>query len=823
MRRRFKLIIMAMTIGMVMASCAEDDGYSDYHTVSTEIHFLRGNDAFLEFLAEDQSMRYIDVEAEGVSWAFSGMSNWLHLSNTNGTYDMTVSATVDQNFSGDDMRTSLFKLYDTSNQTSYKMDYSATQYAAEPYIKPSTTDVSLSGAAFTATYTVDTNVNWTADVSSSWLSAKKSADGKSIVVDVDENTESTSRIGFVYLNRVADGKTYAIIKFTQKRATASFENDATLMYGQSGGTYELKLYSEASWSAYTSDSWIEVSPDEGKAGESILRISTVPNMTEKSLSGRVYIKIGSNNAANIYIQQEGINLTVEPTNLNFLTNGEEKEIKVTTNTPCNIISCPSWITVSDKTISESKTITLTASPNYSTLNNSGTLKIGINGTTITRSISVSQAGWSMSNLIGTLSYDDDAIDDTINVDRFGVKSDWTVYSNAEWIKVSPESGALDAAVVFSIDENISDDTRTGYVLFSFNDAMYPVEVNQAGKYFTISPTIASLTSRGGTHRVQITTNDEWTATTGSPWMTLSATSGSGDIDVLLTADDNPSINIRRDTTIFSPAYLQPVKVVTRQKARYLNVNTTGVFFFRKGGESDTIKITTDADYEVSTDVNWLTASVNKETNGFTVIASRNTMEDSRIGKIIISMIGLVNGENYEVEIPVTQKGTRETIVVNPYDPDENWQMNLNGKATLSIIGYGTDENWNPNGENVFTVRLTGYSGDENWNPAGGTGANIDMNGHGNDGNWNPAGDTNGDISNKGHGSDENWNPDGDTDGNITKEDHGDEEDWSPDGDTDGDIDKGDYGDDEDWSPDGDTDGDIDKGDYGDDEDWNQNN
>lgn len=778
MRRKINVILIAISLAIMMAGCAEDDGYSDYLTVSTEIHFLRGNNAFLEFLAEDPYEEVIDVEAEGVSWAFSGMSDWLHLSNTTGIYDLTVSASVDQNFSGDDMRTSVFKLYDTSNMTSYVKDYSATQYAADPYIVPSATVVSLSGTAFSATYMVDTNVNWTVDVSKSWLSARKSVDGKSVVVDVEENTENTSRIGYVYLIRVADGKTYGKIKFTQNRATATIEDDATLSYGQAGGTYELRLSSEASWSAYSSESWIEVAPEEGKAGETTLRISTLPNMTEQTRTGMAYIKIGTSNANSIYVQQEGINLTVEPTRLSFKTVGEDKMVKVTTNVPCNIISHPSWITVSDETISESKTISITALPNYTNNYQNGTIKIGISGSTITRSISVSQTGWSMNNLIGTLSYGDDAIDDTLNVDTFGIRNDWSAHSNTEWIKVSPESGRDNANVFFSLDENISDNSRTGYVLFSYNGVMHPVEVIQAGKYFTITPTFASLTSRGGNHRVQITTNDEWTATAGSSWMTLSAVSGSGDIDVVMTAADNPSINVRRDTTIFVPAYLKPVKVVTKQNARYLNVNTTGVFFFRKGGESDTIKISTDADYTVSTDVNWLSTNVNKETNEFTVIATRNILEDSRNGNVIISMTDLINGESYAVEIPVTQKGTRETIVVNPYDPDENWSINLDGKATLIVVGYGTDENWNPSGETLFNVKITGYTGEDNWNPAGGTDANIGMNGHGNDGNWNPSGETDGDISKDGHGDDENWSPDGDTDGDINKGNYDDEEDWN---------------------------------------------
>ena len=777
--RRINIFLPTLIMLTMMASCAEDEGYSNYRNVSSEIHFLRAVANDLEFTAEDNTNRNINVEAEGVSWAFSGMADWLHLSTTTGVFDETVYASVDQNFSGDDMRTSAFKIYDTSNQSSYKNNFSATQFAAEPYITPGASSASISGAAFSATYTVESNVNWSVDCSKSWITAQKSADGKSVIVNVEENTSGNIRYGYVYLRRVADKQIYGEISFTQSKATASFEK-TTLKYEQTGGAYELKLTSEAKWSASTSDSWIEVTPEEGKAGDTKLTISTVANMTESQRTGYVYVSIGTSNAASIKVSQVGINLSVKPTDLTFNTVGEDKTVSVTTNIPCEVISKPSWINISDVSITDSMDITLKASPNYNSYSRSGTVKIGINGTTIERNISVSQPGWSMENLIGSLSYGDDAINDTLKVDTFGIKSNWAANSNVDWITVSPESGDVDTEMVVSLAENTSADSRVGYLLITYDGVMHPVEITQAGKYFTIDPTSASLSSRGGTHRVQITTNDEWTATPGSTWMTLSATSGSGDINVVMTAADNPSINERRDTTTFSPLYLQPVRVITTQAARYLRVNVTGISFFRKGGDSETFNISTDAYYSVKTDVKWLTVTLDKDKNEFKVTATRNTAEDGRNGKVLIAMTGLIGNENYVIELPVFQKGSRETIVVTPFSPDEDWSWNLGSGASLTVIGYGTDENWNPSGKTTFNVNITGYTGDENWNMAGGTGANIGMNNHGEDVNWNPDGDTDGDISMDDYDDDENWSPDGegDTDADITVEDHGDEEDWN---------------------------------------------
>ena len=69
--RRINIFLPALIILTMMASCAEDEGYSSYHTVSSEIHFLRAEANDLIFKAEDQFNGNIYVEAVGVSCAFT--------------------------------------------------------------------------------------------------------------------------------------------------------------------------------------------------------------------------------------------------------------------------------------------------------------------------------------------------------------------------------------------------------------------------------------------------------------------------------------------------------------------------------------------------------------------------------------------------------------------------------------------------------------------------------------------------------------------------------------------------------------------------------
>ena len=51
--RRLNIFLPTLIMLTMMASCAEDEGYSNYRNVSSEIHFLRAVANDLEFTAED--------------------------------------------------------------------------------------------------------------------------------------------------------------------------------------------------------------------------------------------------------------------------------------------------------------------------------------------------------------------------------------------------------------------------------------------------------------------------------------------------------------------------------------------------------------------------------------------------------------------------------------------------------------------------------------------------------------------------------------------------------------------------------------------------
>ena len=282
-------------------------------------------------------------------------------------------------------------------------------------------------------------------------------------------------------------------------------------------------------------------------------------------------------------------------------------------------------------------------------------------------------------------------------DTLAIKAngDWSILTELDWVTFSKSSGTNDYDLVITASENLSDNTRSGFAYLTIDGTVNIVYIEQAAKFFTVSPTQATLPSKGGTHRVQISTNDNWTASTNSTWMTLSQSSGYGDIDVVLTAAENPSVKERSDTTVFQSLTLkQPIKVITKQDGKYLSVNAKSIGFFRKGGESSYYQIETDANYTITADQSWINLSHDAEVKMFKVSVNENTERENRKGNVVITMTGLPDGESCVLKIPVVQYGTAQTIVVTPFEPDDNWNFSGDTGLKIKVTGFGTDEDWN---------------------------------------------------------------------------------------------------------------------------------
>lgn len=110
---------------------------------------------------------------------------------------------------------------------------------------------------------------------------------------------------------------------------------------------------------------------------------------------------------------------------------------------------------------------------------------------------------------------------------------WTASTAASWIAITPKtSGTAGESCIYVVSANFSADTRQGVVVIGGNNHT----VNQSGYNATLSPTDASFDYEGGSTQASIVTEAgvSWTATSNSPWVTVSPSSGTSVGTVTIT-------------------------------------------------------------------------------------------------------------------------------------------------------------------------------------------------------------------------------------------------------------------------------------------------
>lgn len=705
------LYIATLLLGMTLLSSCED--YVDLwnHSVSLNARYLYTSTKDLNIDATNNAKETFKVSAVQTSWKIAGMADWLSVSPLSGTDDSEISVTAKANPSADDQRTCVLDL--SSAESDYDASYPITvkQVQASPFIRISQSDLSFAVGGGTQTVTVEANVSYTVSSSKDWLKVTASDDMKTLTLQAEANATAEARSATVSLS----GRKSATITVTQAPAGITTTQSTTIEAPQSGGTYNLQIKADAAWTATNNGySWIEVSPASGQAGTSAIALSVTPNTTTSSRTGHVYLRVGSTTCIDIVISQVGLYLNPKVTSLTFDADACSRNLDVESNVTWKVQSKPAWLTVSQEPVTGNKTLTLSVQNYNETTDRQGELVLGVDGLNISRTVKVTQKGRTFQNLVSTLQFKAAASESPFDIDTDGA---WTSSTTDSWLTLSQTSGMGKTTVTATVTENTGDDQRTATISVHVGATEQTILVTQDAHFLTISPSsfAESIPSTGGTYQLSITSDDSWQAVKKATWLTVAPPSGNGNIDVTMTAADNPSINDRRDTVTITPSHAQPVRVIVLQAARYLRVNSHGISFFYRGGESDPVLIETDGTYQITQEGDWFTIKENGQT--FTVIAGENTTQEKRQGKVFITLTGLKEGESKSIEIPITQRIKTNGPDLEDFTADEDWNVVVSGgsHATITIVGFSGDENWNiAAGGCSFGVTVTGFDDDSNW-------------------------------------------------------------------------------------------------------------
>lgn len=264
---------------------------------SPDPHFLEVSPLVFQF-GKDGGEREISVGCD-TGWEFDLGCNWLSLSQLSGTGNATVVLTAEPNTLTESRTTVFFiKSGDLNAQLT------ATQAPGdEPIIagfEPDTMFVSFTGGVYTVQMT--SNTTWQLQTSS-WITLITSSGEGDATYDivVDSNSEPAERIGFV--RAIHNGQVLGTMIVVQEGRVDILETDITeLDVRPEGGSFEIQVSSNQSWTVGTDVDWIHCDP-LSDFGNKILTVTVDAMQGFRPRTGHVKLSGETGNNVSITVNQ----------------------------------------------------------------------------------------------------------------------------------------------------------------------------------------------------------------------------------------------------------------------------------------------------------------------------------------------------------------------------------------------------------------------------------------------------------------------------------------------------------------------------------------
>ena len=744
---------------MLICGCTEDVKFDDDNVrLSLDAHYLSISPNQFHLGSQEQTFN-ANIKSVSTPWTFSDMADWITADKASGDQDDNVTFNATQNPFGDKNRTAVFYL--TSQNPSYgiRSGISVSQEASSPYLDCETKSISFDGKGGTQNVKYTANVTPTIDIDydyssayNGWLSAKVGEDGKSIDITAKENNSGRARTGYVRLNYRYNAYVTIEVKEDMPNITTS---DSYLNFENTAGTYKLTITSDASWTATTDESWIQVSPNKGNSGTTEIEISAAPNTSTSDRTGHVYFKIGDLQLRSILVTQRGIYIDVRKS-IEMLSSKDSYNLTVQSNTQWTATSDAAWLSINPSSGSGKQDVTVSVDDNPSLSNRVGHIYFTSVAGNIKDMLSVNQAGKEFSVNETLVNFSDKAGTASVKITAEG---SWTAtpQDNYDWLSFSPMAANGNSNLNISVKENLSTSERIGYINITMLDKTYQIAVHQQSKYFNVTSEVLKFTSHGGTSSVDVSTNDKWTAAVedNKSWLNISKTSGEGNAKFEVSAGDNATTSPRAAYVDVISTNAGTVRLNYEQAGRYLTVDRSDFTFFAGGGTSTLTTISTDGKYKMSQEGGWF--SINKLGDyTFTVTASENNTKGDRTGSITIELTDLKEGEA-KVVLPVKQVASGATFTIGGYTTDQDWNLFKGHNATLTVKGFTSDKNWNVENTTKGAITFTNYGTDKSWNDNHQSNSDLNNNNYGSDQNWNDSHNSDSNIGRTDYGNDNNWN------------------------------------------------------------------
>ncbi len=215
------------------------------------------------------------------------------------------------------------------------------------YIRTDVSNLTFDSFASERSLSIESNTDWEILSYPNWIVPSETSNkgDKTIKISASENPDTKERIGVIKIGQ--KGFSYSIEVRVEQTAMSIYTDKDLLQFSDIASATEFILITEGTWSAYTSDAWIHVSPSSG-FGNASINISVDENVSESERNGIVFVKVG-NMEKQIKIVQSGKYFSYTNDNLEVGSTGGIISLSLKTNETWSVskASDASWISLSE--------------------------------------------------------------------------------------------------------------------------------------------------------------------------------------------------------------------------------------------------------------------------------------------------------------------------------------------------------------------------------------------------------------------------------------------------------------------------------------------
>ena len=547
MMRKLLTFLQAVAISTLIAGCG-GTGTETEPEITPEIKFTE--DIVTSGISVESAEQSITLSfSSNVAWSATVSADWLTISPSSGEAGKnSVKVEVEENRTGQP-RSATITISD--KESMQKVSVTVRQEALKASLTVSPESLEFSANKGEEMLNVTSNTDWVITKDAEWitLDSDKGKGLATIAAGVTENTSLTSRTGSITVS-TSDGSVKKTVSVRQSGAAVVFSVDKNEhSVAAAGGDFTVKVTRNIGYKINSQPEWVK-QPDKANSGNvDTYTFTAEANTSTEAREGVIVFCNDNNECVPVTVKQAGANATLSasPAELTFTANTESKSLDVTSNTAWTAASGASWAKLNKTNGSGNAQIAVTAEENTAITQRSATITIKTADGKATATVKVTQ---SAANVIFSVDKNEHSVaaaggDFTVKVTRnIGYK----INSQPEWVKQTDKanSGNVDT-YTFTAEANTSTEAREGVIVFcNDNNECVPVTVKQAGANATLSVSPASMTftAKSESKTFTVTSNTDWTMTSDAAWVKLSATDGSGNAQVTVTAEENTATKQR---------------------------------------------------------------------------------------------------------------------------------------------------------------------------------------------------------------------------------------------------------------------------------------